>query len=107
MADRLEQVGFVRRERDAHDRSRGVVHVVPERGLRDVAAVFLPVVRAWQQMASGYSDDELRLIVDFPQTDGTGTPRPNTAGSELVMSCDDTATLTNFTQGAPHGPDSM
>jgi len=41
-----------------------------------VAAVFLPMVRAWQQMASGYSDDELRLIVDFPQTDGKGTPRP-------------------------------
>jgi hypothetical protein len=33
--------------------------------LRDVASVFLPMMRDWQQMAARYSDDELRLIVDF------------------------------------------
>jgi len=27
--------------------------------------VFLPMVRAWQTMAARYSDDELRLIVEF------------------------------------------
>ena len=63
--DRLEVAGFVRRERDAADRRRVVVRLVTERAVRDVASVFLPMVRAWQQLAAQYSDDELRLIVEF------------------------------------------
>ena len=63
--DRLEEAGFVRRERDATDRRRVVVRLVTERALRDVASVFLPMVRTWQRLAENYSDDELRLIVDF------------------------------------------
>jgi DNA-binding MarR family transcriptional regulator len=63
--DRLEEAGFVRRERDATDRRRVVVRLVTERALRDVASVFLPMLRAWQRLAKNYSDDELRLIVDF------------------------------------------
>jgi DNA-binding MarR family transcriptional regulator len=65
VVDRLEQAGFVRRERDTKDRRRVVVHLVLERALREVAPLFLPMVREWQQMAAGYSDDELRLIVEF------------------------------------------
>jgi DNA-binding MarR family transcriptional regulator len=63
--DRLEEGGYVRRERDAADRRRVVVRLVTERALRDVASVFLPMVRTWQQLAEQYSDDELRLIVTF------------------------------------------
>jgi DNA-binding MarR family transcriptional regulator len=63
--DRLEQVGYVRRERDARDRRRVVVHLVLDKALRDVAPVFLPMMREWQEMAADYSDDELRLIVAF------------------------------------------
>jgi hypothetical protein len=33
--------------------------------MTDVAKVFVPMLRAWREMASRYSDDELRLIVDF------------------------------------------
>src|SRR6202035_5818780 len=65
VADRLEEAGFVRRERDPRDRRRVVIRLVLERALRDVASVFLPMMRDWQQMAARYSDDELRLIVDF------------------------------------------
>jgi hypothetical protein len=54
-------VGYVRRERDTRDRRRVVVHLVLDKALHDVAPVFLPLVREWQQMAAGYSDDELRL----------------------------------------------
>jgi hypothetical protein len=42
-----------------------VVRLVTEHALRDVASVFLPMVRTWQQLAEQYSDDDLRLIVTF------------------------------------------
>src|SRR6202021_346674 len=63
--DRLEEAGYVRRERGTADRRRVVIPLVPERAITDVAAVFLPMVQAWQAMAERYSDDELRLIVGF------------------------------------------
>ena len=63
--DRLEEAGFARRERDAADRRRVVVRLVTERALRDVASVFLPMVRTWQRVAEEYSDEEMRLIVHF------------------------------------------
>ena len=65
MIDRLAEAGLVTRERDPHDRRVVVVQIVLERALKEVAIVFLPMVRAWQQMAERYTDDELRLIVDF------------------------------------------
>jgi DNA-binding MarR family transcriptional regulator len=65
VADRLEEAGYVRRERDPGDRRRVVIRLILERAISDVASVFLPMVRAWQEMAARYSDDELRLIVEF------------------------------------------
>jgi DNA-binding MarR family transcriptional regulator len=65
VTDRLEEAGFVRRERDPADRRRVVIRLVLEKGLAEVAPVFLPMVRDWQRMADRYTDDELRLIVDF------------------------------------------
>jgi DNA-binding MarR family transcriptional regulator len=63
--DRLEESGFVRRERDTTDRRRVVVHLVTERAWRDVAPVFLPMIRAWQATASRYSDEQLTMILEF------------------------------------------
>jgi DNA-binding MarR family transcriptional regulator len=65
VADRLEEAGFVRRERDARDRRRVVIRLVLDRALSDIAPVFLPMIRALEQTAARYTDDELRLIVDF------------------------------------------
>jgi DNA-binding MarR family transcriptional regulator len=65
VVDRLEAAGFVSRERDATDRRRVVVAISLDRALREVAPVFAPMVADWQRLASRYSDDELRLIVEF------------------------------------------
>lgn len=63
--DRLEEAGFVRRERDTRDRRRVVVRLDATRGLRDVAPVFAPVVQAWRAAAAQYTDEELTLILEF------------------------------------------
>jgi DNA-binding transcriptional ArsR family regulator len=65
VADRLEEAGYVRRERDPKDRRRVVIRLVLDSALRDVAPVFLPLIQAWQGVVNRYTDDELRLIVDF------------------------------------------
>ena len=64
VVDRLEEAGFVTRERDPHDRRRVVVQINLDRATKDVATVFVPMLRSWREMAARYSD-ELRLIVDF------------------------------------------
>jgi len=65
--DRLEEAGFVRRERDPGDRRRVIVRLDATRGMRDVAPVFAPVIAAWRDAAAQYSDDELRLILGFQE----------------------------------------
>jgi DNA-binding MarR family transcriptional regulator len=63
--DRLEEAGFVSRERDPHDRRRVVVALNAERGRRDVAPVFAPVIEAWRAAAAQYTDEQLTLILGF------------------------------------------
>jgi DNA-binding MarR family transcriptional regulator len=63
--DRLEEGGFVRRVRDPHDRRRVIAELADGPGLRQVGSTFGPVVKAWRATAAGYSDDELRLLLEF------------------------------------------
>jgi DNA-binding MarR family transcriptional regulator len=65
VVDRLEQAGFVRRERDSQDRRRVVVHLDTERTLSTVAPVFGPLMGEVRRLADRYTDDEMRLIVEF------------------------------------------
>ena len=63
--DRLEESGFVRRERDVADRRRVIIQLNSGRGLRDVAPVFGPMLAAWRAATARYTDDELGLILSF------------------------------------------
>ena len=63
--DRLEDGGFVRRERDPKDRRRVIVTLNPGPGLREIGPTFGPLIRAWREAAAGYSDEDLRLLLDF------------------------------------------
>ena len=63
--DRLVEGGFVRRVRDPHDRRRVIVELGGGPGLREIGPTFGPVVKAWRATAAGYSDDELRLLLEF------------------------------------------
>src|SRR5580704_17509778 len=59
VVDRLEEAGFVHRERDASDRRRVVIHLNAKHALSTVAPVFGPMMGAWQRMADQYSDEQL------------------------------------------------
>ena len=64
LVDRLEKRGFVRRERDAHDRRRVVVHANRER-LVDFWPYFEPYLKRLSGLLESYSDAELLVIIDF------------------------------------------
>ena len=64
VVDRLERAGYVRRERDADDRRRVIVRLLPERARR-LERMFEPVARAMADLHGRYSDTELALFLDY------------------------------------------
>jgi DNA-binding MarR family transcriptional regulator len=62
--DRLEQSGFVARSPDPADRRRIVITADPE-GFRVLAPYYAPMAEKMNRHLSGYSDDELRTVLDF------------------------------------------
>ena len=64
VVDRLEGSGFVRRERDADDRRRVIVHLVADRA-RKIGKLYVPLARAMTELSERYTDEELALMVDY------------------------------------------
>jgi DNA-binding MarR family transcriptional regulator len=62
--DRLESAGFVRRERDAVDRRRVIVRLVPE-AMAGIRPMFDGLVSDMLALHGNYSDDELTVFVDM------------------------------------------
>ncbi len=64
LVDRLETAGYVQRERDPSDRRRVIVRLVPEATER-IGLLFAPMAREMAELCGRYSDEELRLLLDF------------------------------------------
>jgi len=62
--DRLEQAGYVFRDKDPNDRRRVVVKSVPE-GSAHISPLFQSISQSTLQILSQYTDEELRLILNF------------------------------------------
>lgn len=62
--DRLERAGLVRRERDEKDRRKVFIAVVPE-AIDRLSKFYVPMQQAMEKICSGYSDEELRLLLRF------------------------------------------
>jgi DNA-binding MarR family transcriptional regulator len=63
--DRLEERGFARRVRDAHDRRRVIVEPVVKRMEQMIVPLFESMGRAAAELCERYSTDELAVIYDF------------------------------------------
>jgi DNA-binding MarR family transcriptional regulator len=62
--DRLEKAGFIKREKDPSDRRQVVVRLLPSR-MHELARIFEPYLKKWEELCSHYDDRELTLIADY------------------------------------------
>jgi DNA-binding MarR family transcriptional regulator len=63
--DRLERAGLARRVPDPADRRRVLVELTPKADETAMELMVEPMIALWQPLGDRYSDDELRLILDF------------------------------------------
>jgi len=64
--DRLEHAGFVRRERDPHDRRKILVTPLTERA-EEVRQLFAPLDHAMTQLIAQYTTEEVAFLMEFAQ----------------------------------------
>jgi DNA-binding MarR family transcriptional regulator len=67
LVDRLERAGYVRRAADPQDRRRVVLHLVEHR-VAEIGRYYEPMGKRWQMQVAGYSDDQMRFLVEFLRT---------------------------------------
>jgi DNA-binding MarR family transcriptional regulator len=71
--DRLEKAGYVKRTRDAEDRRRVIVELIPE-NVEKIAAYFEPIARSTMERYSALTPDELRFLLDFTRSNNDAMP---------------------------------
>jgi DNA-binding MarR family transcriptional regulator len=64
--DRLEQGGWVARERDPADRRAVLVHALRER-MPDLLRLYQGMSASMNKICAGYTNEELELVADFLQ----------------------------------------
>jgi DNA-binding MarR family transcriptional regulator len=66
LLNRLEEAGLVRRERDPEDGRRIIVQLeMGKDDTREISATFDPLWASLEAMASGYSDEQIALLLEF------------------------------------------
>lgn len=73
VVDRLEKAGYVRRTRDPNDRRRVIVELVPE-ATAPIGDYFEPIAQSVQARFAGYSDEQLRTLLDFARNNNAAMP---------------------------------
>src|SRR3984885_7913401 len=63
--DRLERAGLARRGPDPADRRRVLVELTPKAYETATELMVEPMIALWQPLGERYSDDGLRLFIDF------------------------------------------
>ena len=63
--DRLESAGFVRRDRDPHDRRKVIVSLNPEQIAARVDPHYAAQAERMAELLQGYDDEQLGVIADF------------------------------------------
>jgi DNA-binding Lrp family transcriptional regulator len=63
--DRLERVGYIRRERATDDRRKVIVSRVEDRIAADMGPLYGPKATGLLQLLSRYDDAELAIVADF------------------------------------------
>jgi DNA-binding MarR family transcriptional regulator len=63
--DHLERAGLARRVPDPKDRRRVRVEPTPEAYLAALELMVEPMIALWRPLGDRYTDDELRLFIDF------------------------------------------
>ncbi|TWC05292.1 DNA-binding MarR family transcriptional regulator [Bradyrhizobium macuxiense] len=64
VVDRMEKAGYVRRERDESDRRKVFISVIEEKAA-EIGKFYVPMQEAMLKVWSGYTEDELRLLLRF------------------------------------------
>ena len=64
LIDRLVRAGYVERQADPSDRRRVLVRA-REEAIEPIKAVYAPMQRRMFELWSSYSDEELRIVLDF------------------------------------------
>jgi DNA-binding MarR family transcriptional regulator len=63
--DHLERAGLARRVADPKDRRRVLVEPTPEAYMAALELMVEPMIALWRPIADRYTEDELRLFIDF------------------------------------------
>jgi DNA-binding MarR family transcriptional regulator len=74
VVDRLEKLGYVRRERDPSDRRKVIVTVDEERLGQDFGPLYAPQAEHLAKVLERYDADQLELIEDFLTRSVEGAP---------------------------------
>jgi DNA-binding MarR family transcriptional regulator len=73
VVDRLEKAGYVKRTRDPDDRRRVIVEPVPD-AVGRFARYFDPIARASGETFAGFTEEQLRFLLEFVEGSNARMP---------------------------------